>query len=286
MAQETLTFDNGGTSAAVRVKVEDSLTTRTRAIWTAGDLLPIARSYAAGADAFITRLGVHRSETVLDVACGTGNVAIAAAKTGARVYGIDIAPNVIAQARLEARAAGVTVDFNVGNAEWLPFIDGMFDTTVTMFGAMFAPRPEAVVWELVRVTRDGGRVAMANWKASGFAGQFFRAHLSASPLPHHIRNPLDWGREEKVRELFGDFVSSLTFATRTIELCFPMPPSGVSNLFATSYGPTVAALETLDAHDAKDFRDELCRLFRLHNRATDGTTSVCAEFLEVLARVA
>jgi SAM-dependent methyltransferase len=193
---------------------------------------------------------------------------------------------VIAQARLEARAAGVTVDFNVGNAEWLPFIDGMFDTTVTMFGAMFAPRPEAVVWELARVTRDGGRVAMANWTPSGFAGQFFRAHLSASPLPHHIRNPLDWGREEKVRELFGDFVSSLTFATRTIELCFPMPPSGVSNLFATSYGPTVAALETLDARDAKDFRDELCRLFRLHNRATDGTTSVCAEFLEVRARVA
>ncbi len=287
MTQESVTcFGNRGTYAEVRVKAEDSLTTRTRAIWTSGDFLPIARSYAAGAEEFITRLGIHRSETVLDVACGTGNLAIPAAKTGARVYGIDIAPYLIAQARLEARAAGARVDFNVGNAESLPFMDRMFDTTVTMFGAMFSPRPEVTAWELVRVTRDGGRIAMANWTPSGFAGQFFRAHQSVSPLPPYIRNPLDWGQEEKVRALFGDFVSSLTFARRTIELRFPMPPSAVSRLFATSYGPTVAALETLDPLDAKDFRDELCRVFRLHNRATDGTTSVCAEFLDVLARVA
>ena len=287
MTQESVTcFGNRGTVAEVRTKSEDSLTARTRAIWSAGDFLPIARSYAAGAAEFIARLGVHRSETVLDVACGTGNLAIPAAKTGARVYGIDIAPYVIAQARLEARAAGATVDFSVGNAESLPFMDRLFDTTVTMFGAMFSPRPEVTASELVRVTRDGGRVAMANWTPSGFAGQFFRTHLSVSPLPPNMRNPLDWGQEEKVRALFGDYVSSLTFAKRTIELRFPMPPSAVSRLFATSYGPTVAALETLDEVDAKEFRDEMCRVFRLHNRATDGTTSVCAEFLDVLLRVA
>jgi ubiquinone/menaquinone biosynthesis C-methylase UbiE len=286
MTQESVTcFDNRGTYAEVRVKSEDSLTTRIRAIWTSGDFLPIARSYARGAEEFITRLGVHRSETVLDVACGTGNLAIPAAKTGARVYGIDIAPYMIAQARLEARAAGASVEFNVGNAESLPFMDRLFDTTVSMFGAMFSPRPQATASELVRVTRDGGRVAMANWTPGGFAGQFFRAHLSVSPLPPNVRNPLDWGHEEKVRALFGDFVSSLTFARRRIELRFPMPPSAVSRLFATSYGPTVAALETLDALAAEDFRDEMSRLFHLHNRATDGTTSVCAEFLDVLVRV-
>jgi ubiquinone/menaquinone biosynthesis C-methylase UbiE len=287
MAQESVTgFGKRRTYAEVRVRSEDSLTTRTRAIWTSGDLLPIARSYAAGAEEFITRLGVHRSETVLDVACGTGNLAIPAAKTGARVYGIDIAPYVIAQARLEARAVGAKVDFSVGNAESLPFMDRLFDTTVTMFGAMFSPRPQVTASELVRVTRDGGRVAMANWTPSGFAGQFSRAHFSVSPLPANLRNPLDWGEEEKVRALFGDYVRSLTFARRMIELRFPMSPSAVSRLFATSYGPTVAALETLDPFEAKDFRDEMCRLFRLHNRATDGTTSVCAEFLDVLVRVA
>ena len=287
MTQETINcFGSRGKYAEVRVKPDDSLSTRTRAIWTSGDLLPIARSYAAGAEEFITRLGVHRSESVLDVACGTGNLAIPAAKTGAHVHGIDIAPYVIAQARLEARAAGAKVDFNVGNAESLPFADRLFDTTVTMFGAMFAPRPEVTASELVRVTRDGGRVAMANWTPSGFAGQFFRAHLAVSPFPPYVRNPLEWGQEEKVRALFGDFVSSLTFARRTIDLRFPMPPSSVSRLFATCYGPTVAALETLDPLDGKDFRDEMSRLFDLHNRATDGTTSVCAEFLDVLARVA
>jgi len=287
MSRESVTcFDNRGRYAEVRVKSEDSLTTRTRAIWTSGDLLPIARSYAAGGEEFVTRLGIHRSETVLDVACGTGNVAIPAAKTGARVYGIDIAPYVIAQARLEARAAGARVEFNVGNAESLAFMDGLFDTTVTMFGAMFSARPEVTASELVRVTRDGGRVAMANWTPSGFAGQFFRVHSSVSPLPPGMRNPLDWGQEEKVRALFGDSVSSMTFARRTIDLRFPMPPSAVSRLFASCYGPTVAALEALDSFEAKGFRDEMCRLFRLHNRATDGSTIVSAEFLHVLARVA
>lgn len=287
MTQETINcFGSRGKYAEVRVKPDDSLSTRTRAIWTSGDLLPIARSYAAGAAEFISRLGVHRSETVLDVACGTGNLAIPAAKTGARVYGVDIAPYVIAQARLEARAVGARVDFNVGNAESLLFADRLFDTTVTMFGAMFSARPEVTASELVRVTRDGGRVAMANWTPSGFAGQFFRVHSSASPLPPDMRNPLDWGQEEKVRALFGDSVSSMTFARRTIDLRFPLRPSAVSRLFATCYGPTVAALETLDSLAAKEFRDEMSRLFHLHNRATDGTTIVSAEFLHVLARVA
>jgi len=101
-----------------------------------------------------------------------------------------------------------------------------------------------------------------------------------------MRNPLDWGQEEQVRALFGDSVSSMTFARRTIDLRFPMPPSAVSRLFASCYGPTVTVLEKLDTVDVKKFRDEMSRLFHLHNRATDGTTIVSAEYLQVLARVA
>ena len=130
-------FDRRGTFAEVRVRSEDSPATRARAIWMAGDLLPIARSYATGAEQFVNRLGVGRGDTVLDVACGTGNLAIPAAKAGARVYGIDIAPYLVAQARLEARAAGCKVDFDVGDAESLALMDGMFDATLTMFGAIF-----------------------------------------------------------------------------------------------------------------------------------------------------
>src|SRR5882724_4127648 len=142
---------------------EDPLTARARAVWTAGDFLPIARSFAPGAEEFIARLALRPGETVLDVACGTGNLAIPAARAGARVSGIDIAPNLIAEARLEARSAGLGIAFEVGDAEALPYDDGRFDTTVTMFGAMFAFRPERAATELLRVTRSGGRVAMANW---------------------------------------------------------------------------------------------------------------------------
>lgn len=287
MTQESVTcFGSRGTYAEVRVRSEDSLTTRTRAIWTSGDLLPIARSYSTGAEQFIRRLAVGRGDTVLDVACGTGNLAIPAARSGARVYGIDIAPYVIAQARLEARAAGCKVEFDVGNAESLPYMDGLFDTTVTMFGAMFSSRPEATAAELVRVTREGGRVAMANLTPDGFAGRYFRAHSSVLPPPPGTRNPLDWGQEENVRALFGDFVTSMTFARRTIELRFPMPPSAVSQLFATCFGPTVTTLAALDSGDARDLRNEISRLFHLHNAATDGTTAVSVAFLDVQARVA
>jgi ubiquinone/menaquinone biosynthesis C-methylase UbiE len=287
MTQESVTcFDRRGTYASVRITSEDSFTTRTRAIWTSGDLVPIARSYAAGAEQFIRRLGIGRGDAVLDVACGTGNLAIPAARAGARVYGIDIAPYAIAQARLEARAAGCKVDFDVGNAESLPFMDGLFDTTVTMFGAMFAARPEVTAAEMVRVTRPGGLVAMANLTSDGFAGGYFRAHSSFLPPPPGTRNPLDWGQEEKVTTLFGAFVTSVTFARRTIELRFPMPPSAVGTLFTTCYGPTVAALDALGPRDARDLRNEITRLLHLHNGATDGTTAVPLEFLDVQARVA
>jgi len=287
MYQENITcFDRRGTFAEVRVRSEDTTASRARAIWMAGDLVPIARSYATGAAQFIDRLGVGRGDTVLDVACGTGNLAIPAARSGARVYGIDIAPYVVAQARLEARAAGCHVDFDVGNAESLAFMDGLFDTTVTMFGAMFSSRPETTAAELVRVTRVGGRVAMANLTPDGFAGRYFRAHASVLPPPRGRRNPLDWGQEEKVRALFGDFVSSMTFARRTIELRFPMPPSAVSKLFTSCFGPTVTTLESLDPGDARELRHEISRLVHMHNVATDGTTAVSVEFLEVQARVA
>src|SRR6266536_515871 len=171
------------TRAEVPAWSEDLLTARARSVWTAGDFLPIARSFADGAEEFIARLALRPGESVLDVACGTGNLAIPAARAGARVTGIDIAPNLIAEARLEARTVGLVIEFEVGDAEALPYVDAQFDTTVTMFGAMFAYRPERAAAELLRVTRPGGRVAMANWTPEGFIGKMLRAHTSLVPPP-------------------------------------------------------------------------------------------------------
>ncbi len=275
-----------GSRGEVRAWSEDPLTARARLVWTSGDFLPIARSFAPGAEEFIARLAIRPGESVLDVACGTGNLAIPAARAGARVTGVDIAPNLIAQARLEARAVGGVIEFDVGDAEALSYADGRFDTTVTMFGAMFAFRPERAAAELLRVTRKGGRVAMANWTSEGFIGKLLRAHTAVVPPPSGIPSPLGWGDEMIVRARFGDGVTSLICTRRILELSFPFAPAAVTELFATCYGPTVTTLRATDPDGSSRLRNELTRLFQQHNVAGDGTTSVLGEYLDVQARVA
>ncbi len=285
MLSESILRGEGG-GGEVPAWSEDPLTARARSVWTAGDFLPIAKSFAPGAAEFIAGLVLRPGESVLDVACGTGNLAIPAAQSGARVTGIDIAPNLIAQARLAARAAGENIDFEVGDAEMLPYPDGRFDTTVTMFGAMFAYRPERAASELVRVTRPGGRVAMANWTPEGFVGRMLRLHSAVVPPPAGLPSPLEWGIEDVVARRFGNRVSSVVWARRTLALRFPFPPAAVTELFATSYGPTVTTLRAADPDGSSRLREQLTRLFLQHNLARDGTTVIAGEYLDVQARVA
>jgi ubiquinone/menaquinone biosynthesis C-methylase UbiE len=284
MSLETTSGTGGGREPATWS--EDPLTARARAVWSGGDFFPIARSYAPGAAAFIERLALRFGERVLDVACGTGNLAIPAARAGATVTGVDIAPNLIARARLEAQTAGHAIRFDVGDAESLPYGDGEFDTTVTMFGAMFAFRPERVASELARVTRSGGRVAMANWTPEGFVGKMLRAHVAVVPPPPGVPSSLLWGKEETVRERFGDRASAVVCTKRMMELRFPFEPAAVTELFATSYGPTVATLKATDPKGASRLREALTQLFTEHNTMADGTTAVQGEYLEVEVRIA
>ena len=141
----------------------DSLKAKLKSTWMAGDFGVIAKSYESGAAEFVHRLNLPPKTLVLDVACGTGNLSFPAAKLGAQVTGIDIASNLIEQARARAQAEDINATFEVGDAEQLPYADSSFDTVITMFGAMFAPRPELVAAELLRVCKPGGRIAMANW---------------------------------------------------------------------------------------------------------------------------
>jgi SAM-dependent methyltransferase len=260
-----------------------ALKTKLQAVWSAGDFGQIAKYYANDAADFIKRLDLKPGMTVLDVACGTGNLAIPAARTGASVTGVDIAPNSVEQARQNATAEGLNAKFEVGDAEALPYADASFDAVVTMFGAMFAPRPELVAAELKRVCRPGGFIAMANWTPSGFIGQMFKITSQHVPPPPGMPSPVLWGVEETVRERFAEGISKLETRLQKITWVFPFSPAEVVEHFRLYYGPSQKAFGSLDEEKQAALRADLERLYGTHNQATDGTTRVEAEYLEVVA---
>jgi SAM-dependent methyltransferase len=263
----------------------DPVTARVRATWTAGDFGRIALGYVDSAAEFVARLELEPHHRVLDVACGTGNLSIPAARTGAAVTGIDIAPNLVAQARVRAASEGLAIVFDVGDAEELPYESGFFDLSMSMFGAMFAARPERAAAELLRVTRPGGRIAMANWTTGGFVGQMFRVQAKYVPPAPGISSPLLWGTEDGARLRLGMRCSALTLTRRMAIFEYPFAPAQVVAEFEHYYGPTVRAFATLDDAAAAKLRGELTELWEQHNRAGDGTTRVESEYLEVLATV-
>jgi ubiquinone/menaquinone biosynthesis C-methylase UbiE len=220
---------------------------------------------------------------VLDVACGTGNLALPAARAGAVVTGVDIAPNLIEQARENAKREGLKIRFDEGDAEALPYDDDSFDAVVTMFGAMFAPRPELVAAELKRVCRPGGFIAMANWTPAGFIGQMFKTMSAHVPPPAGMPSPLLWGKEETVRERLGEGIAKLESRPQVCTFEFPTPPAGAVETFRTYYGPTNKAFGTLDEEKQAALQKDLEQLWTEYNRATDGTTVVDSEYLEVIA---
>lgn len=263
----------------------EQLKNKLRATWSSGDFGRIATSYQPGAAAFVDRIGIKSGDSVLDVACGTGNLSIPAARIGAIVTGVDIAPELIEQAKTIAQREGLNAEFDLGDAEALPYTDSSFDKVISMFGAMFAPRPELVASELKRVCRSGGIVAMANWTPSGFIGQMFKLtgkHLSP---PAGMPSPLLWGDIETVQERFAEGVSDLKLTPRMIDFTFPFEPAEVVEHFRKFYGPTLKAFEALGDRNTV-LRADLEELWSVNNKATDGTTLVSAEYLEVRAVIA
>ena len=260
-----------------------ALKTRLRATWIAGDFAQIAKSYTGDAEAFIKRLDLKPGMKVLDVACGTGNLALPAARAGATVTGVDIAPNLVEQAQENARREGLTAQFDEGDAEALPYDDASFDAVVTMFGAMFAPRPDVTAAELKRVCRPGGFIAMANWTPTGFIGQMFKIVSSHVPPPPGMQPPVLWGVEKTVRERFSEGISRLEAKPQNATIVFPFSPAEVVEHFRIYYGPTHKAFGALDENGQAALRSDLEQLWTKHNRATDGTTDVEAEYLEVIA---
>jgi SAM-dependent methyltransferase len=259
------------------------LKSRLKATWMSGDYGTFARYLEPGAVEFFRRLNVAPGTRVLDIGCGAGQLALMAARAGANVTGVDIAANLIEQARERARSEGLSVHFDEGDAEALPYPDASFDLVASLIGAMFAPRPELVASEMLRVCRSGGRIAMANWTPSGFIGQMFRTLGGHVPPPANMPPPVQWGDEATVRHRLGEGVTDLQMTRRRYPLRYPFPPGEVVEFFRTYYGPTNRAFAALEGAGQHRLRQDLEQLWSTHNLATDGSTAVDAEYLEVLA---
>ena len=183
----------------------EQIKSNMRSTWMAGDFGVVAKTVAAGADEFIARLNIPAGARVLDIACGTGNTAIPLARRGCIVTGVDIAPNLLEQARARAAAEHLAITFDEGDAEALPYGDATFDAVTTMFGAMFAPRPELVASEMARVLRPGGLLAMGNWGPGAFVARMFKVGSSHVPPPPGIQPPILWGDDATVRQRLAPY---------------------------------------------------------------------------------
>ena len=262
---------------------EQALRARCQATWEAGNFGLVAKYNEPAAAEFMRRVPLKPGQRVLDLACGTGNLAVLAAQAGCRTSGLDLAANLIEQARARATDARLDIDYTVGDAEALPYRDATFDLVVSMYGVMFAPRPEQAAAELLRVCRPGGVIALANWTPEGFIGENFRVVGRHVPPPAKAVSPLLWGDEATVRVRLGAGTSEVRFARRVARLRYPFPPAQTVDFFRQFYGPTLRAFAALDAAGQGRLHADLEDMFHRHSCSKNGGTEVEAEYLEVMA---
>jgi len=264
----------------------EQLKKNMKAAWMAGDFGQIAKFNAEEAAQFVKRLEIRRGSDVLDVACGTGNTAIPAAREGANVIGVDIATNLLEQARARAASEGLKVEFREGDAEAVPFGAAEFDVVISMFGAMFAPRPALVATELARVCRVDGFIAMANWTPTSLIGKNFAINARYLPPPENLEAPILWGKEEVVAARFSKVGWKVKTTRRNLEFKYPYAAAEVVKLFREYFGPTKVAFSRLDAAGQQGLAADLEKLWAEHNEGSANETHVKAEYLEVIARKA
>lgn len=266
-----------------------------KALWEKGDFTRIAASMRESGEALVEGLGITKGLKVLDLGCGDGTTAIPAAKLGADVLGVDIASNLVAAGNKRARDLGLAnVRFQEGDASDLrELADDSFDLVVSIFGAMFAPRPFDVAKEMARVTKPGGRIVMGNWIPGDptLIAQVLKTSAAYSPPPPEgFVSPVTWGVEENVIQRFegaGVAKDNISFERESYFFNYPGTPSELLSVFRTYYGPTMNAFEAAEKNGrAGELQKELDALFNGYNKsAKPGATSIPATFLKITVRV-
>lgn len=261
-----------------------------KALWEKGDFTRIAAAMRESGDELVESLDVSPGMDVLDLGCGDGTTALPAAQRGASVVGVDIADNLVAAGNARAQAAGLSnLRFVQGDASDLQGIDDeSFDLVISIFGAMFAPRPVDVAREMMRVTRRGGRVVMGNWIPGDptLIAQVLKTSAAYTPPPPEgFVSPVTWGLEDNVRERFGAAgipAENISCERATYVFRHPGPPRDLLQTFKSYYGPTMNAFEAASQDGrAKQLEDELGDIFEQHNLAGPGHSEIPATFLKI-----
>ena len=255
---------------------------RQQQTWASGDYGAIATGILPIAEQLCETMDLHAGARVLDVAAGTGNAALAAARRHCDVTATDYVPELLARARERATAERLDITIREADAEALPFPDGSFDAVISVVGAMFAPDQERTAAELLRVCRPGGTIGLANWTPEGFIGRMFRVIGSHVAPPAGLKPPPLWGTEARLGELFGDGTTSLRVVRRHHTFRFRSPEHCL-DVFRTSYGPMLKAFDTLDAAGQERLAGDLLDLAREFNRSGDDSLAAPAEYLDIVA---
>ena len=258
-----------------------AIKTRQQATWASGDYHVIGTQILIVAEELIETLDVRSTERVLDVATGSGNAALAAARRGCEVVGVDYVPALLERARQRAVSEGVEATFVDGDAEGLPFADGSFDVVTSVFGAMFAPDHAQTARELLRVTRSGGRIGLVAHTPDGFIGQLFKTNARHVAPPAGLASPVLWGTREHLEQLMGDGTAEMTAQTR--ELVFrASSPQAFIDQWRASYGPTLKSFEAVGEAGRAALETDMLDLIARFNRADDGTMVVPNTYLEAV----
>jgi len=255
---------------------------RQQATWASGDFSVVAARIVYQAEQLCETADLQAGWRVLDVATGSGNAALAAARRGCEAVGIDYVPALLEQGRIRAEAEHLSVEFLEGDAEQLPFPDATFDAVVSIYGVMFAPNHRLAASELVRVCRPGGRIALACWTPDGFIGETFRLFSRFLPPTPGLQPPVLWGDEVYQRELFGESAATVTAYPRTAIFRYRSAEENVE-FFRTYYGPTLLAFEALPAEQRSALNDGLIELVQRYDRnQRSGPVAIAADYLETV----
>lgn len=252
-------------------------------IWSAGDFALVATGSVIVAEQLCEAADVLPDERVLDVACGSGNATLAAARRAwGNTIGVDYVPELLEHGRARAEVERLEAQFIEGDAEQLPFEDGSFDVVLSTFGVMFAPNQERAAAEVLRVCRPGGRIALASWTPDGLVGQTMAVIAKHVPPPPGVSPPVLWGTVERLRELFGDGVSEVEVARRELDFRFRSAEHWLE-FFRAYFGPVKVALERLDEPEREALAAEAKAILERFNRAGERALVAPGEYLEVVA---